>query len=151
MPPKKLLLVEDDPNHAFLTQIALERTGFEHDLVIVKDGVELLEYLFRQGRYTSLKRHDMPDLIFLDLQMPHMDGFEVLSTLKGDGRSRAIPIVMLSSSGEHSDVKESYRLGANSYVCKRVNADEFQQTLKDLLAYWFTFVTLPRRICLEPD
>lgn len=131
---RKLLLVEDNPDHVLLTRIALERTGYAHDLIVVQDGAELLEYLFRQGRYTKLTRLDMPDLVFLDLKLPNIDGLEVLNKLKSDGRTRSIPIVMLSSSKEMPDVMKSYASGANSYVCKRVNEEEFQQVLKNILA-----------------
>jgi two-component system response regulator len=146
---RKLLIVEDDPNHAVLTQLALERSGYQPELVIVQDGMELLEYLFRQGRYSALTRQDMPDLIFLDLKLPNMDGLTVLRKLKSDGRTRSIPIVMLSSSNEEADIINSYNLGANSYVCKRIDATEFREILKSILSYWFDFVKLPPRVCVE--
>jgi CheY-like chemotaxis protein len=142
----KLLLVEDNPAHEELTRLALKKTGFEHELVVVKDGAELLEYLFRQGRYAHLTRSDMPDLILLDLKLPRMDGLEVLRKLKTDGRTRSIPIVMLSSSTEETDIQTSYTLGVNSYVHKRMNAQEFNEVLKDILSYWFDFAKLPPRV-----
>jgi CheY-like chemotaxis protein len=148
---KKLLLVEDNPDHAILTRIALERTGYDHDLVMVQDGLELLDYLFRQGPYSHLTRADMPDLVFLDLQLPNMDGLEVLRLLKGDERTRTIPIIMLSASSEASDIRASYDLGANSYIRKRIKAEEFQEMLRAILAYWFDFVILPPRVCLEKE
>lgn len=146
---KKLLLVEDDPSHEEIMRLGLDRTGFQHDLIVLKDGVELLEYLFRQGRYVHLTRKDMPDLIFLDLKLPRMDGLEVLKKLKTDGRTRFIPIVMLSASTEDQDIDRSYDLGVNSYIHKRMNADEFNSILKDVLAYWFDFTQLPPRVFVE--
>jgi len=146
---KKLLLVEDDPSHEEIMRLGLHRTGFQHDLIVLKDGVELLEYLFRQGRYIHLTRKDMPDLIFLDLKLPRMDGLEVLSKLKTDGRTRSIPIVMLSASTEDQDINRSYNLGVNSYIHKRMNADEFNSILRDVLSYWFDFTQLPPRVFVE--
>ncbi len=146
---KKLLLVEDNAAHEELTRLALKKTGFEHDLTVVRDGTELLEYLFRQGRYIHLTRSDMPDLILLDLKLPRMDGLEVLKKLKTDGRTRSIPIVMLSSSTEENDIRKSYKLGANSYVHKRMNALEFNEVLRDILSYWFEFAKLPPRVYVE--
>jgi len=146
---KKLLLVEDNAAHEELTRLALKKTGFDHDLTVVRDGTELLEYLFRQGRYIHLTRSDMPDLILLDLKLPRMDGLEVLKKLKTDGRTRSIPIVMLSSSTEENDIRKSYKLGANSYVHKRMNALEFNEVLRDILSYWFEFAKLPPRVYVE--
>lgn len=146
---QKLLLVEDNPAHEELTRLALKKTGFSHDLIVVRDGIELLEYLFRQGRYVHLTRVDMPDLILLDLKLPRMNGLEVLAKLKTDGRTRFIPIIMLSSSTEKSDIQQSYKLGANSYIHKRMNAEEFNNVLSDILAYWFSFVKLPPRVYVE--
>lgn len=146
---KRLLLVEDDPAHEEITRLGLIRTGFMHDLIVVKDGVELLEYLFRQGRYLHLTRRDMPDLILLDLKLPRMDGLEVLQKLKTDGRTRSIPIVMLSASTEDVDINRSYDLGVNSYINKRMNADEFNSVLRDVLSYWFDFTQLPPRVFVE--
>lgn len=146
---KKLLLVEDNPAHEELTRLALRKTGFEHELIVLRDGIELLEYLFRQGRYIHLTRLDMPDLILLDLKLPRMDGLEVLGKLKTDGRTRSIPIIMLSSSTEQADIMQSYKLGANSYIHKRMNADAFNAVLGDILAYWFSFAQLPPRVYLD--
>lgn len=148
---RKLLLVEDNPAHEELTRLALKKTGYDYDLAVVRDGTELLEYLFRQGRYVQLTRIDMPDLILLDLKLPRMDGLEVLKKLKTDGRTRCIPIVMLSSSTEKSDIQTSYKLGANSYIHKRMNAQEFNDVLKDILAYWFDFSKLPPKVFVEEE
>jgi two-component system response regulator len=146
---KKLLLVEDNPAHEELTRLALRKTGFDHELIVLRDGIELLEYLFRQERYVHLTRLDMPDLILLDLKLPRMNGLEVLAKLKTDGRTRYIPIIMLSSSTEHHDIMQSYKLGANSYIHKRMNAEEFNTVLGDILSYWFSFVKLPPRVYLD--
>lgn len=148
---KRLLLVEDNPAHEEITRLGLNKTGFPHDLIVLSDGVELLEYLFRQGRYVHLGRRDMPDLILLDLKLPRMDGLEVLKKLKTDGRTRSIPIVMLSASTETEDISKSYELGVNSYIHKRMNADEFNTVLKDVLSYWFDFIQLPPRVYVEEE
>ncbi|WP_373531569.1 response regulator [Vampirovibrio sp.] len=145
----KLLLVEDNPAHEELTRLALKKTGFSHDLIVLRDGIELLEYLFRQGKHVGLTRFDMPDLILLDLKLPRMNGLQVLEQLKTDGRTRFIPVVMLSSSTEQSDIQQSYKLGANSYIHKRMKAEEFNAVLRDILDYWFSFTKLPPRVYVE--
>lgn len=142
---KKILLVEDNPDDEALTRRALGKSGFEHQLAVVRDGQEALEYLQGIGRYDHLTTSDRPDLVFLDLKLPLVSGLEVLEQLKAKELTRLLPIVVLTSSKEEDDVMRSYNLGANSYVRKRVDAVEFQEALKDILIYWFEFIKLPPR------
>jgi two-component system, response regulator len=125
----KILLVEDNPNDADLARMAIGRTAFAGSVVHVEDGVAAVEYLTRPGA-------DMPLVVFLDLKLPRLNGLEVLKQVKAHPGSANVPIVMLTSSRELSDVEESYRLGVNSYVVKPVNFDEYQRVIRELVTYW---------------
>lgn len=142
---RKILLVEDNPDDEALTRRALGKSGFDHELAVVRDGKEALDYLFGEGQYEGKAPQSLPDLVFLDLKLPLLGGLEVLEQLKRDERTRTVPVVVLTSSKEEDDIIRSYNLGANSYVRKRVDALEFQDALKDILSYWFEFIKLPKR------
>jgi two-component system response regulator len=131
-----ILLVEDNPDHGELTLRALKAGNMLNDIVWVKDGAEALDYLFRRGRYAQADRAPRPGLILLDLKLPKVDGHEVLRQIKSDEKLRTIPVVMLTTSGEESDVAESYGLGANSYVTKPVSFSEFMEKVKTVKLYW---------------
>jgi two-component system response regulator len=130
-----ILLVEDNPNDAELTQRALKKTNLGGRLAIARDGAEALEYL--------LNNRMRPKVIFLDLKLPKIDGVEVLRRVRADDRARSIPVVVLTSSQEEKDISECYRLGVNSYVVKPVEFDKFYRAIADLAAYWLVLNKSP--------
>lgn len=132
---KWILLAEDDAQTAELTALALDAEALAFEVVIVRDGLETLECLHRQGRYCLLEG-DHPAAILLDLKMPKLDGLEVLRHIKSDDRLKSIPVVMLTSSREASDVLNSYRLGANAYVVKPVDFGRFTEVLRLVAEFW---------------
>ena len=123
-----ILLVEDNPNDAELTQRALKKVNLGTQFTIARDGAEALEYL--------LSDRPKPKVIFLDLKLPKIDGIEVLRRLRADARTRAVPVVVLTSSQEEKDISECYKLGVNSYVVKPVEFDRFYKAVGDLAIYW---------------
>ena len=131
----QILLVEDSVQDAELTQRALKRHHVANDIAWVRDGVEALEYLFCEGAYAN-RDSTPPKLVLLDLKMPRMDGLQVLARLKGDERTRAIPVVMLTSSREEGDLVTSYKLGVNSYIVKPVDFEQFADTVSQVGMYW---------------
>jgi len=130
-----ILLVEDNPTDAELTMRALRKGNLANHITWVKDGAEALEFIFRSGAYAG-RPDQNPRLILLDLKLPKVDGIEVLKRLKADDRTRAIPVVMVTSSAEGRDVAESYQLGVNSYVVKPVEFDAFSETVAKAGFYW---------------
>ena len=139
--PVEILLVEDNPGDARLTQEALRDGKVYNKLSVVPDGVEAMAYLRREGRYAGARQ---PDLILLDLNLPKKDGREVLQEIKADERLRRIPVVVLTSSNAEQDVLKSYGLHANCYVTKPVDLDQFMGAVKAIENFWLTVVTLPR-------
>lgn len=131
----EILLVEDNPTDAELTQRALRKNNLANNLVWVKDGAAALDFVFRKGEYAG-RTDGQPKLILLDLKLPKVDGVEVLQKLKGDEGTRGIPVVMLTSSEEERDIVESYRLGVNSYLVKPVDFTEFIRVVSDAGMYW---------------
>ena len=131
-----VLLVEDNPRDAELTLRALRRHQVGNRFYVVEDGAEALDFLYCQGRYARRELADLPKVVFLDLKLPKVGGLEVLKQLKGDLRTRSIPVVVLTSSGEDPDVKSAYALGANSYVVKPVDFDAFMTATAQLGLYW---------------
>jgi len=123
-----ILLVEDNPNDAELTQRALKKTNLAARLAIARDGAEALEYL--------LGNRPKPKVIFLDLKLPKIDGIEVLRRIRADDRMRSVPVVVLTSSQEERDISQCYKLGINSYVVKPVEFDKFYKAVGDLATYW---------------
>jgi CheY-like chemotaxis protein len=132
----EILLVEDNPTDAELAIRALKKNNLANKLVWVKDGAEALDFLFATGAYSDREVTNGPKVILLDLRLPKVDGMEVLRRVKEDARTRAIPVVVLTSSKEDRDVAESYQLGVNSYISKPVEFDEFAKTVADLGLYW---------------
>ena len=132
---KKILLVEDNAHDVELTVRVLRTIGIAADVDVVNDGEEAINYLYRRGAFES-RSESIPSLVILDLKMPKLDGAETLAEIKGDDRFRCLPVVMLTSSGETQDLRVCYRLGANGYVVKPVDAKEFTKAIKDLAAYW---------------
>jgi two-component system, response regulator len=132
---KRILLAEDSAADAELTLEALGENNLANRVDLVRDGVETLDYLYRRGAYAD-RPAGLPLALFLDLKMPRMDGLEVLRTIKGDPALKMLPVVMLTSSREDSDLAESYRLGANAYVVKPVDFGQFTQAIRELGLFW---------------
>jgi two-component system, response regulator len=132
----EILLVEDNPEDLQLALRALAKAHLTNHIQVARDGAEALEFLFCEGLYAGRKPDRTPKVVLLDLKLPKIDGLEVLKRLKGDERTRMIPVVMLTSSREQSDLVESYRLGVNSYIVKPVSFERFAQAVQDLGLYW---------------
>lgn len=133
---KTILLVEDNPDDELLTIRALKQNSIGNEIVVARDGVEALDYLMGTGEYVGRNIKDVPELILLDLKLPKINGLEVLKRLRAEPHSKYIPVVVLTSSSEEQDIISSYDLGANSFVQKPVNFDEFIQATKQLGLYW---------------
>ena len=132
----EILLVEDNPNDAELALRALKKNKLANNILVVTDGEEALDFVFARGAFSDRKVENGPKVILLDLKLPKVDGLEVLRAIKSDPRTKVIPVVVLTSSKEESDVVESYKLGANSYIVKPVEFDKFVAAVKDLGLYW---------------
>jgi CheY-like chemotaxis protein len=132
---KPILLVEDNPNDIELTLAALESSQLANEIVICRDGAEALDWIYRRGPHERRPAQD-PAVILLDLKLPKVDGLEVLAKVKGDPASWGIPVVMLTSSREETDVVRSYDLGVNAFVVKPVGFEEFFAAIKDLGVFW---------------
>ncbi len=133
--PRPILLVEDDPQDIELTLTALAEYNLANRIVVARDGVEALDYLYCCGDFAA-RPAENPVVILLDLQMPRLDGIQVLKRIKADERMRVIPIVVLTSSGEGHDLDECYNLGANAYVAKPVHFAEFVEAIKSIGVFW---------------
>ena len=138
-----ILLVEDNPDDVRLARHAFKKAGPAYHIQVVRDGVEALDYIYGLGAFSSENINAMPKLILMDIKLPLVDGVEVLRVIKADGRTRNIPVVMLTSSREERDIAESYRLGVNSYIVKPVDFDEFARTLELVGRYWITLNNPP--------
>ena len=132
---KPILLVEDNPNDIELTLAALESSQLANQIVICRDGAEALDFIYRRGQHEGRQVQD-PAVVLLDLKLPKVDGLEVLAKVKGDPATRGIPVVMLTSSREETDVVRSYDLGVNAFVVKPVAFDEFFAAIKELGVFW---------------
>lgn len=136
MDTKLILLVEDNPDDELLLLRALKKNHMSNRVVVVRDGVEALEYLFSTGAYEKNKPGDLPHLILLDLKLPKIGGHEVLKRLRADPRTRYIPVVVLTSSAEERDIITSYDVGANGFVQKPVDFNEFVEVANQLGVFW---------------
>jgi len=140
----EILIVEDSPQDLELTKRALRKGNITNHIHIARDGEEALEFLFCEGAYADRKSENQPKVILLDLKLPKIDGLEVLKRIKGDPRTHAIPVVVLTSSKEQRDVVESYKLGVNSYIVKPVNFEGFIKAVQDLGMYWLLLNQPPK-------
>jgi two-component system response regulator len=147
MPNKKvILLVEDNPSDVDLTRRALERARIVNELVVAEDGAEALEYLFGTGQHAGRDVSNLPALALLDLKLPKVSGLDVLRHIRADARTRRLPVVLLTSSGQDTDVGSGYDLGANSYVRKPVDFGQFQKVMEQMGMYWLILNELPPRL-----
>lgn len=135
MRPKRILLAEDDANDVELTLAALAKDHLANDVVVVRDGAEALDYLYRRGEFAR-RPPGNPVLFLLDLKMPRVDGLEVLQQVKSEPALKSIPIVILTSSREEQDIAEGYRNGVNAYVVKPVGFDKLVETVRRLNLFW---------------
>jgi two-component system, response regulator len=132
----EILIVEDNEQDLELAQRALRKAKVTNRIHVARDGEEALEFLFCEGPYAERKMEDGPKVILLDLKLPKIDGLEVLQRIKGDVRTKSIPVVVLTSSKEQNDVVETYNFGVNSYIVKPVNFEQFSETVQKLGLYW---------------
>jgi two-component system response regulator len=142
---KVILMVEDNPDDEKLTLLALRKNNIANEIVIVRNGADALDYLFAAGRYAGRDRSQIPAVMLLDIHLPKIDGLEVLRRVREDEQLRRLPVVMLTSSKEEKDVVDSYNLGANSYVRKPVDFDEFSDAVRQLGLYWLILNENPPR------
>jgi two-component system, response regulator len=140
----EILIVEDTPQDLELTLRALRKAKLSNRIQVARDGAEAIEFIFCEGQHAGRKIEDAPKVILLDLKLPKVDGIEVLRRIKGDPRTKAIPVAVLTSSKEQKDVVESYRLGVNSYIVKPVNFEGFAGAVQDLGMYWLLLNQPPR-------
>lgn len=138
--PIEILLVEDNPGDQDLTRNALQRAKVRNSLHIVEDGEEAMEFLHQEGEYANAPR---PDVILLDLNLPRMDGREVLEEIKKDPNLMDIPVVVLTTSSAEQDILRSYRLHANCYITKPVDLEQFIEVVRSIQNFWLTVVKLP--------
>ena len=132
---KRILLVDDSPRDTELALDALAQNNLANEVVALRDGAEALDYLFRRGQFTA-RTNGQPAVVLLDLKMPKVDGIEVLRQIKSDPQLKTIPVVVLTSSREESDLVKSYQLGVNAYIVKPVQFQEFVEAVKQLGAFW---------------
>jgi two-component system response regulator len=138
-----ILLIEDNPDDEALTLRALQKHNIRNAVVVARDGVEALDYLFGMGAYAGRDPRDLPQLVLLDLKLPKLDGLEVLGRLRADARTQLLPVVILTTSTEEQDLIASYRLGANSYVRKPVDFTQFAEAVRQLGLYWLVLNRTP--------
>jgi two-component system response regulator len=143
MNSKIILLAEDNPDDVQLTLRALKKSKIMNEVVIAQDGVEALDYLFGTGKYAGRDTRVLPQVVLLDLKMPRMDGLEVLQRVRSNERTRLLPVVVLTTSSEDKDRVESYKLGANSYIRKPVDFEQFVNAVQQLGLYWLVLNESP--------
>lgn len=132
----EILLVEDNPADLELTLRALKKNNIANKVQVAEDGEVALDFLFGQGQFADRNTDNKPKVVLLDLKLPKVDGLEVLRTIKADPKTQAIPVVVLTTSKQESDIIESYRLGVNSYIVKPVDFEKFVESVKELGMYW---------------
>ena len=136
MMDKEILLVEDNPDDVELTRIAFREAKVANNLVVVGDGAEALDYLFARGAYAGRNPDDLPSIVLLDLNLPKVDGREVLQAIRANEKTRSVPVVVLTTSTEPFDVEASYALGVNSYIQKPVDFERFVWAVQQVGLYW---------------
>ena len=147
---KRILLVEDSLNDIKLTTTALRAAGLVNEIIVCRDGVEALDYLYRRGDHSGRSDDTCPAVVLLDLKMPRLDGLEVLARLRADARFRTMPIVMITSSAEEQDMVRSYNLGVNGYVVKPVTHEEFLAAIREVGLFWAVVNNPPPQLSAAP-
>jgi DNA-binding response OmpR family regulator len=133
---KIILLVEDNPDDVTLTERALKKSHILNKLIVARDGVEALDYLFATGSWAGRDMSNMPEIVLLDLKLPKIDGLEVLQRIRANAQTKLLPVVILTSSKEEKDLINGYSMGANSYIRKPVNFNQFADAVRQLGLYW---------------
>jgi two-component system, response regulator len=147
MTGKDILLVEDNEDDVFLTKRALAKSNIMNKLVVARDGVEAIDYLFGDQTKTSSESNACPVLILLDLKLPRVDGLQVLKQIRENEKTRVCPVVILTSSKEEVDIIKGYKLGANSFIRKPVSFDQFVEAVRQLGLYWLVLNEQPPNLC----
>ena len=145
MKQRIILLVEDNPDDVELTLLSFKKYNIHNEVVVTRDGAEALDYLFTTGAYAERDKSTMPAVILLDLKLPKIDGLEVLQRLRADERTKLLPVVILTSSKEERDIINGYKLGANSYVRKPIDFNQFSDAVRQLGLYWLLLNEPPPR------
>ncbi|MBI5814265.1 MAG: response regulator [Nitrospinae bacterium] len=138
-----ILLVEDSPADQELVRRVMERSKIRNELLIVEDGVEAMAYLKNEGKYSDTSRFPKPDLVLLDINMPRMDGKQVLSEIRRDPGLKSVPVIILTTSTSEKDVFEAYHLGANAFISKPVDFEGFTDAIRQMESFWLMVATLP--------
>lgn len=146
MEEKIILLVEDNPDDVTLTERALKKSHILNKLIVAKDGVEALDYLFGTGSWAGRDMNNMPEIVLLDLKLPKIDGLEVLKRIRANAQTKLLPVVILTSSKEEKDLIDGYSMGANSYIRKPVNFNQFADAVRQLGLYWLVLNERPPMI-----
>ena len=133
---KIILLIEDNPDDELLTLMAFKDNNITNEVIVARDGEEALDYLFGTGRYQDRDMNILPQVVLLDLKLPKVDGLEVLKAIRSNPITKLLPVVILTSSKEEVDILKSYQLGANSYIRKPVDFEQFSEAIKQLGLYW---------------
>ncbi len=142
---KLILLVEDNPDDELLTLRAFEKNHLANRVEVVRDGQEALDFLFCEGKYAGRDPDDLPVVVLLDLKLPKLDGIEVLRQIRENERTQWLPVVVLTTSRQEQDIIDSYRLGANSYIAKPVDFNDFIEAIRQLGLYWLVINEIPPR------
>lgn len=140
----EIVIVEDNPNDAELMVRSLKQNRLANNLIVLEDGEQALDFIFCRGKYAERDLSKLPKVIFLDLKLPKVDGLEVLKQVKANKQTSKIPIIIVTSSKEDPDIATAYKLGANSYVVKPVNFNNFVETINQLGSYWLVVNEKPR-------
>ena len=150
-PGKSILLVEDNPDDEVLTIRALKQHNVVNDVAVARNGADALDYLFARGKHEDRDPAALPALVLLDLKLPKIDGIEVLRRMKADERTRRLPVVILTSSQEDRDLDAAYDLGANSYIRKPVDFEQFSEAVRNIGLYWLVLNRPPARASGNSD
>jgi two-component system, response regulator len=142
---KIILLVEDNPDDILLTKRALSKSNILNEIVVAHDGIEALDYLFGRGKWENRDLEIMPQVILLDLKMPKIGGLEVLKEIRKNDKTKLLPVIILTTSKEESDITTGYNIGANSYICKPVDFNQFHTAIQQLGLYWLVLNQGPNK------